>query len=182
VLVRGRSGRLVATGCLLLAGLLAGCGGTAAPPLPGGPASPAPSQAPTATAAPGDPVLAGYLAYWDAVIQAHRAANPNYPALARHAAGAELTKVRNAISRNRQQDVSIRGTVKHQPRVASVSGPAAVVDDCYDVSGWNPVDLGNGQPIDAVDAGGTGRYRGRFTLRREAGGWLVISSTTSGGC
>ena len=70
----------------------------------------------------------------------------------------------------------------HRPTVASATGTSAVVVDCYDVSGWDPVDVRTGRPIDAVDAGGTGRYRGRFGLRKGAGGWRVLSSTTLGGC
>jgi hypothetical protein len=169
-----------------LAALLAGCGGggdPAAAPLPdGGGASQVGSPGPTVTSSADDPVLAGYLAYWDAVLHAHRVANPADPALRQHAAGAELTKVRNAVARNRQQQISVRGTVTHKPTVTSVSAASAVVDDCYDVSAWNPVDVRNGQPIEAVDAGGTGRYRGRFGLRFGAGGWVVVSSSTSGAC
>ncbi len=182
MLRRLRLGPVVALAAL--AALLAGCGGgTAAAPLPDGSgAGPTGSPGPTVTSTADDPVLAGYLAYWDAVIHAHRAANPADPALRKHAAGAELTKVRNAVARNRQQQISVRGTVTHKPTVASVSGANAVVDDCYDVSAWNPVDVRNGQPIDAVNAGGTGRYRGRFGLRFGAGGWVVVSSSTSGAC
>ncbi|MEN3356980.1 MAG: hypothetical protein V7637_962 [Mycobacteriales bacterium] len=170
-------------GLLALGAALVGCGGGSAPtPLPEGSgptAAPSPTQTSTG---PGAPVLAAYLAYWDAVIHAHRAANPADPVLARHAAGAELTKVRNAVARNRQQQISIRGTVTHQPRVSAASGATAVVDDCYDISEWNPVSLRTGRPIAATEQGGTGRYRGRFGLRRGAGSWIVVSSSISGAC
>jgi hypothetical protein len=98
--------------------------------------------------------------------------------------GPVLTKVRGAIARNQQQRISIRGTVTHRPAVASVTGTSAVVEDCYDVSGWDPVDVRTGEPIDAVDAGGTGRYRGRFGLQpgAGAGGWRVVSSKALGVC
>jgi len=84
--------------------------------------------------------------------------------------------VRAAVARNRVQRISIRGEVTHRPAVASATGASAVVVvvvDCYDVSGWDPVDVRTGRPIDAVDVGGTGRYRGRFGLHRApaAGAW-----------
>jgi hypothetical protein len=169
-------------GAVLL--LLAGCGGGAAPsalPVDG----PAPTGAPTGPASsPGldGPVLAGYLAYWDAVIHAHRTANPADPELGRHTGGAELAKVRGVVARNRQQRISVRGTVTHAPAVAAVTGAAAVVNDCYDVSRWNPVDVRTGKAIDAVETGGTGRYRGQFGLRQGTGGWYVVSSKTLGAC
>jgi hypothetical protein len=183
VLVRGRVARAVAVpGFLVLVALMGGCGGSAPVPLPDGAGSSLPAG-PTATGTgPDSQVLAAYLAYWDAVIHAHRAATAADPVLARHAAGRELTKVRNAVDRNRVQQLSIRGTVKHQPKVAAVSGAAAVVDDCYDVTAWKPVSLRNGQPIKVIEQGGTGRYRGRFELRRGAGGWVVVSSSISGAC
>jgi hypothetical protein len=160
--------------------LLSGCGGSSSSELPRDQAgSPSP-----AAAGPGTdgPVLTAYLAYWDAVIHAHRTANPADPGLARLAAGRELAKVRAAVARNRIQRVSIRGTVTHRPAVASVTGASAVVEDCYDISGWDPVDMRTGKPIDAVEAGGTGRYRGRFGLQSGAGGWRVVSSKTLGAC
>jgi hypothetical protein len=175
----GRRVRLGA-GALLL---LAGCGSGAPAPLPGDAGGPTGSPSPGASPSePGSPVLAGYLAYWDAVVHAHRTTNPADPELAQHAAGAELTKVRGVVARNRQQRISIRGEVSHQPTLVSVTGAAAVVEDCYDVSGWDPVDVRTGKAVDAVDAGGTGRYRGRFELRRGAGGWSVVRSTTLGAC
>jgi len=164
--------------------LLAGCAREApAAPLPSGSAGAAPPAGPSGgPTGPGDAVLAAYLGYWDAVVHAHRGANPADPVLARHAAGAELTRVRGAVARNRQQQISIRGTVTHQPRVASVSGATAEVDDCYDISRWNPVSLRTGRAIKASQQSGTGRYRGQFGLREGTGGWIVVSSSISGAC
>jgi hypothetical protein len=169
-------------GFLVLVALLGGCGGSAAAPLPEGAGPSAPVSPTAGDTGPDGQVLAAYLAYWDAVIHAHRVATAADPGLAQHAAGAELTKVRSAVDRNRVQQLSIRGTVKHQPKVAAVSGATAVVNDCYDVSAWKPVSLRNGQPVKVIDQGGTGRYRGRFELRRGAGGWVVVSSSISGAC
>jgi hypothetical protein len=167
------------------AGLLAGCGGSA--PIAGLPGSdgstgPAPSSAAPSSGGVQDQVLAGYLAYWDAVIHAHRTANAADPELARHAAGAELTKVRGVVARNRVQSISIRGSVSHQPTVTAAAGTSAVVQDCYDVSGWDPVDIRTGKPIAAVEEGGTGRYKGRFSLHRATGTWYVVNSATLGAC
>jgi hypothetical protein len=179
-----RGGRLgagaAAAGAALL--LVAGCGGGSPSALPADAAGPTGSPSPPAAPAAGGPVLTAYLAYWDAVIHAHRTINPADPDLARHAAGAELAKVRGVIARNRQQRISIRGAVSHRPAVTAVTGVSAAVEDCYDVSGWNPVDVRTGKPIDAVEAGGTGRYKGRFGLRHVPAGWYVVSSATLGAC
>lgn len=179
MLVRGRFG-WAAT--VLMCLLLAGCGGSAPAQLPDG-AGPSAAPSPTAVGTgPESQVLAAYLAYWDAVIHAHRVSTAADPVLAQHAAGAELAKVRSAVERNRVQQLSLRGTVKHRPTVSGVSGATAVVVDCYDVSAWKPVSLRNGQPIKVIEEGGTGRYRGRFELRRGAGGWVVVGSSISGAC
>jgi hypothetical protein len=179
-----RSRRLVLGAAVALVLALAGCaGGSTASSLPDGTGGTTGAPSPSAASPDGGgPVLTAYLAYWNAVLHAHQTTNPADPELARHAAGAELTKVRRAVALNRQQQISIRGTVTHQPRVASVTRTAAVVEDCYDVSGWDPVDRRTGKPIEAVDAGGTGRYKGRFGLRPGAGGWYVVSSATQGAC
>ena len=178
-------GGVVAACALAAAVALAGCADPAPPgQLPDGGATSTPSTSAGTASAEGAEaqILTDYLAYWDGVILAHRMANPAQPELARHATGAELTKVRGAVTRNRLQHISIRGDVRHQPTVQSAAGAAAVVEDCYDVSEWDPVDTRTGKPIAAVEQGGTGRYRARFTLRRAAGGWMVVSSSTLGAC
>jgi hypothetical protein len=174
---------LTCAGAVLM--VLAGCSGNADPAtsLPEATSTPASPSARTSSGQDANGrVLAAYLAYWDAVIHAHRTANPADPVLAKHAAGAELTKVRQTVARNRIQQISIRGTVTHKPAVESVTGSAAVVADCYDISAWDPVNLRTGLPIDALEQGGTGRYRARYTLRAVAGTWVVSASSTSGGC
>jgi hypothetical protein len=152
-----------------------------AEPLPAQPTSA--SRAPTAV--PNEPnaqILGAYLGYWDAVIAAHRASNPRLPLLAQRARNPELTKVRQTVDRNRVQHISVRGTVSHRAGVQSVSGSAAVVVDCYDVSQWNPVDTRTGAQISSVEEGGTGRHRARYTLTKSAGRWIVSNSAVLGGC
>jgi hypothetical protein len=152
--------------------------------LPAGPAAPAPTTA-TPTASPGaagDPVLAAYKTFWDAVIAANRAANPALPRLATVAADPELSRVRDTVSRNKIQQLSLRGDVGHAPKPAVVAGTTATVEDCYDISKWNPVDLRTGKPVEVTEESGTGRYRARYTLRRSAAGWLVVDQKALGGC
>jgi len=179
----GRRLRIV-TVALSLALPLAACGGGAdgSRELPPGPAAASPPvAAPSATAAT-DPVLASYLRFWNAVIAANRAADPSIPALRTAAADPELSRVRATVSRNRVQKLSLRGDVGHSPGPAKVTGGTATVEDCYDISGWNPVRLDTGQPIEVTEESGTGRYRARYTLRRSGTGWLVVNHTALGDC
>ena len=179
----GRRLRIV-TVALSLALPLPACGGGAdgSRELPPGPAAASPPvAAPSATAAT-DPVLASYLRFWNAVIAANRAADPSIPALRTAAADPELSRVRATVSRNRVQKLSLRGDVGHSPGPAKVTGGTATVEDCYDISGWNPVRLDTGQPVEAADESGTGRYRARYTLRRTGSGWLVVNHVELGGC
>ena len=179
----GRRLRTV-TVALSLALPLPACGGGAdgSRELPPGPAAASPPvAAPSATAAT-DPVLASYLRFWNAVIAANRAADPSIPALRTAAADPELSRVRATVSRNRVQKLSLRGDVGHSPGPAKVTGGTATVEDCYDISGWNPVRLDTGQPIEVTEESGTGRYRARYTLRRSGTGWLVVNHTALGDC
>lgn len=163
--------------------VLAGCGGDDTPSaLPAGPASAATSAGPPAPTATADPVTAAYLRYWDAVLAAHRAADPDAAGLAAAAADPELKRVRDVIRRNEIQQVSVRGEVTHRPAAPAVSGGTATVEDCYDVTGWNPVDARTGEKIDAVESGGTGRYRARWTLRGSGTAWKVVDQKALGGC
>ena len=155
---------------LSLALPVAACGGGGDGPseLPAGPAARStPAATASAEAVQGDdPVLASYLRFWDAVV----AAEP------------ELSRVRTTVSRNKIQKLSLRGEVGHSPRPAKVTGSTATIEDCYDISAWNPVRLDTGQPIDVTEESGTGRYRARYTLRRSGAGWLVVNHTALGGC
>jgi hypothetical protein len=168
----------------LLASGAAACasaGGTT--DLPAGLPAPTTTAAPTASpAAPGDPVLAAYRTFWDAVVAANRSADPALPKLATVAADPELSRVRDTVSRNKIQQLSLRGEVGHAPKPAVVAGTTATVEDCYDISEWNPVDLRTGKPVEVTEEGGTGRYRARYTLRRSAAGWLVVDQKALGGC
>ncbi len=171
----------------LLASGAAACssagGTTDLPAGPAGSAAPGSTTAPTAGAtAPGDPVLAAYRTFWDAVVAANRAANPALPQLATVAADPELSRVRDTVSRNKIQQLSLRGQVGHAPKAAVVAGTTATVEDCYDISGWNPVDLRTGKPVEVTEESGTGRYRARYTLRQSAAGWLVVDQRALGGC
>jgi hypothetical protein len=174
------------TAALSLALLLAACGGGGDGPteLPIGPASEwaPPAGRSTVDASGEDPVLVSYLRFWDAVVAANRAADPSLAALRTAAADPELSRVRATVSRNKIQKLSLRGEVGHSPRPARVTATTATIEDCYDISRWNPVRLDTGQPIEVTDESGTGRYRARYTLRRSAAGWLVVNHTALGGC
>jgi hypothetical protein len=173
-------------GALFLVVPVAACAGTDAgtSELPPGPPTTAPARTGADSGPPAgqDPVLASYLRFWDAVIAANRAADPALPRLATVAAEPELTRVRYTVSRNKIQKLSLRGEVGHSPRPATVSGSTATVEDCYDISHWNPVNLSTGKPVEVTEESGTGRYRARYTLRRSGAGWLVVDQEALGGC
>jgi hypothetical protein len=169
--------------CLVLPLSACGGGGDGSTELPTGPAGPAPSAPSSTEAVSGqDPVLASYLRFWDAVVAANRAADPGLAALRAVAVEPELSRVQATVSRNKVQKLSLRGEVGHSPRPARLAGTTATIEDCYDISRWNPVRVDTGQPIDATEESGTGRYRARYTLRRSGAGWLVVNHTALGGC
>ena len=179
--------RTVTGAAVVLALALTGCGGgdeaTALPPGPAGTTTLAPTGAGSpASTADADPVLASYLRFWAAVIAANRAADPAYAGLAATAGEPQLSRVRATIARNTTQKLSLRGPVGHAPEPAAVSGSTATLEDCYDISGWNPVNLSTGERVEVTEEGGTGRYRARYTLRRSGGGWLVVDQKALGGC
>lgn len=180
-------GRLrIVTLALPLGLTAAACGGGASgsTELPPGPAADSPTHSASSTVEPAgdDPVLASYLRFWDAVLAANRTADPSLAALRTTAADPELSKVRATVSRNKVQELSLRGEVGHSPQPARIAGNTATIEDCYDISEWNPVRLDTGRPVDATDESGTGRYRARFTLRRAGSGWLVVDHVALGGC
>jgi hypothetical protein len=152
--------------------------------LPAGPAAATSSAAPAGASPVGtdDQVLTAYRGFWDAVVAANKAADPAAPGLAAVAADPELSRVRATVSRNKIQKLSLRGEVAHTPKPPAVSGGTATLEDCYDISDWNPVDLRTGKPVEVTDESGTGRYRARYTLRRSGAGWLVVDQKALGGC
>jgi hypothetical protein len=176
----------VTAGCALALGLTA-CGGSAGsgdtdlPAGPGGPTTAAATPSVTPVSAD-DQVLAAYRTFWASVIAAHKATDPQLPALATAAADPELGKVRKAIALNKQQQISLRGTVGHGSEAVQVAGGTATVEDCYDISGWDPIDVRTGDAIDVTDSGGTGRYHVRYTLKRSGGAWIVTNEAPLGGC
>src|SRR3954454_15100508 len=90
---------------LVLGPVLSGCGGAGGPrALPSGPTPTGAAGTPAATPAPStvaaDAVATAYLRFWDAVIAAHRAADPRSPGLAAVAGEPQLTRVRQAGARN----------------------------------------------------------------------------------
>jgi hypothetical protein len=170
---------------LPLAAVAACTGGSAPTSLPsdsGTAPTATPPSTTTATGTPGEQVLAAYLRYWDALLVAHERADPRSAGLATVAVDPELSRIRDTIDRNRIQQISLRGEVSHDPAVRQVAGGSATVEDCYDISGWNPVNLKTGAAIDVTEEGGTGRYRARYTLRRSGTSWLVATDAPLGGC
>lgn len=182
---RGLPAALTVSALTLGLAACGGSGGAGDADLPAGPAAAptAAAAAPSATpVAADDQVLAAYRRFWDSVIAAHEASDPQLPALSAAAANPELGKVRKAVALNRQQKISLRGPVGHGSEKVQVGGTTATVEDCYDISAWDPIDVRTGDAIDVTDAGGTGRYHARYTLERSGAGWIVTDDASLGGC
>jgi hypothetical protein len=119
-------------------------------------------------------ILAGYRAYWDAMIAAGETADANSPLLAEHATSLALGQARlhfSAIKRVGQVD---RGTVTLHPKVVSVKGAAATVRDCPDISHWHRIDPKTGAVHDPPDAG---RRASLAVLYLVQGTWKVAVIT-----
>ena len=130
-----------------------------------------------------DQVLTAYRTFWDAVIAAHKATDPQLPALA--AVGGEPRAEpgpRKAIAVNKSSRSACAARSATRSERVKVAGATATVEDCYDISAWNPIDLRTGDAIDVTDYSGTGRYHARYTLRRSGASWLVVDQKALGGC
>lgn len=81
-------------------------------------------------------VLAAYRAHWDAFLTAADPPNPDHPALAATTTGRELEFLRNALARDREAGVVVRGSINLDPEVVRVNDGEAWVRDCiWDRSG-----------------------------------------------
>lgn len=175
---------------LLVAGLAAACSSTDATDQPlGGPAGTAAeatsdAAAPTASA-PATPdaapaVLAGYGAYWTALLHAHAAGDPGDPQLRAHATGTALTDAQSGITSNTARGVRMKGAVTHKPTVTAVSATAATVTDCVDLRAWLAYDVPSGRRDPSIRP--IGRVAGTYELTNSAGTWLVTGAEQGNFC
>jgi len=176
---------IVGAPALIAAALLALAGCAAPSGSPGSPGSTpaavtarsAPSPAEGATAAA---VLAAYRAFWDEVIAAASTADHEAEDLRRHATGEQLVTTIGQLYDLRRRGLVLRGPVRLDPRVVSLSGDGAVVEDCQDGSRFLAYDARSG-----AARGRSVKRRDRVTayLTYDQGAWKVYRTRTrEGGC
>lgn len=120
---------------LLVLGLAVGACGSASAnrTAEGGSTLPPPVSvtAPTTTVDPSVAVLDGYRAAMAALDQAGATANPELPSLSATWTGPALRQVKVDLIGQKSQGLVARGEAQSSPRVVSINGSTAKVDDCY---------------------------------------------------
>ncbi len=154
---------------------LAGPAGTAGPAASAS-AGPSASATPDARAA----VLAGYGAYWTALLHAHAAGDPADPQLDAHATGTARTDAAAGIRADTARGIRMKGAVKHKPVVSAVSATAATVTDCVDLRSWLAYDVPSGRRDPSIRP--IGRVTGTYTLTSFGGSWLVSAAKQGDFC
>ena len=76
-------------------------------------------------------VIAGYEAYWDAVLAASDPPDPSHALLAAHAKGEELAKAKTLLAAQKQFGEVARGTFDLDPSVRSIDDDRAELADCW---------------------------------------------------
>ena len=150
--------------------LVAGCSGRAGGHVEEG--SSTSSIGPTTTTDPRPAILAAYRAHWADVIEAGKTTDWRSPRLDDHATGETLQTVRDNYRQLHADGEVVRGVVRLHPRVTSVQGSTAIVDDCNDATDFLRYDAKTAAPkeqrkTDIVEA--------KVTLRLINGAWLVSS-------
>lgn len=125
-------------------------------------------------------VLAGYGAYWTALLHAHAAGDPADPQLDAHATGTALTDAAGGIRANTARGVRMKGAVTHKPVVSAVSATTATVTDCVDLRSWLAYDVPSGRRDPSIRP--IGRVAGTYTLTTSGGSWLVSAAKQGDFC
>ena len=152
-----RPGRAAVAAALaaLMAGALAGCGGS--PSRPPGSTTAVAASPPPSTAAQRTPeeqaVLNAYEQFWHSYLTATLTANPDEPALVARATGAALTQVRRQVIGFRTRKVTAPGDPQRiRTQLVSLSGRTAQILECLDSSRWLPDDDSTGGRLRLVRA------------------------------
>jgi hypothetical protein len=124
-------------------------------------------------------VLAAYRAYWDDVVAVGKTANWQSARLAEHATGQALETLRAHFRTMKRVGLIDLGTVKLRPKVATLRGRTAIVQDCIDVSRFLLHDATTRQPREQPDPKPD---RGVATLTLTSDGWKVSKTVGRGKC
>jgi hypothetical protein len=163
--------------------MLSGCqsGSKTASPetAPGGATSAASTTSADSRAALEAAVLRSYRAFWDDVVAAGRQADWQSPRLADHAAGQALQAVRDHYRSLQTAGLVDLGTVELHPKVVSLAGETATVNDCVDVSQFLRHDAKTLEPRETPDPRPDA---GVATLTLIDGTWKVTRTVQKGKC
>jgi hypothetical protein len=126
----------------------------------------------TTTTSVDQKVLADLRGYRDAYNRAVGAPNPQDPSLRQYMTGVQLQQFQIFVRQLADSSRGIKGSATDAPRIVSVQGTTAVVDDCLTGSG-RFYDTRTGQDTGpAPAAGGV-----QITMQLEDGTWKVASAT-----
>jgi hypothetical protein len=170
-------GALVAT-CGLL-GLAAACSGGSSG-TGGRSASPSAARASSAAGTTAE-VVHVYEALQDEVQAAFASPEKSPSGVARYAYADARAAIYKAVLDYRRRGVRLTGSPAISPKVTSLDerGRTATIVDCFDDSGWVPVDAKTGRNLEAP--GQNHRYPVTVHERQIAGRWYVVSSTPDRG-
>lgn len=124
-------------------------------------------------------VLADYKAFWDAYLVASNPMRPDHPDLAAHSTGEQYAKLVNSFSGAKASNVIFKGAINLDPKVVSVIGDEAIVQDCIDDQ-TGSYDATTGERQDTDDPR---RHLSKATLKMVDGTWKVsLLSSLGYGC
>ncbi|MEV3933711.1 hypothetical protein [Streptomyces sp. NPDC049944] len=146
------------------------------------PAATAPSAPPPVPVSAGDPAaeaLEVYAAMWAERVKAFQVASAEDTELERYVASGVLSVFEKELARLKKDGMVIRGALGHEPeatlRDAEAGPPKATVNDCVDLSKWQPLDITTGWPI-PLPGNQPVRHEATATLERtDSGRWIVTA-------
>lgn len=122
-----------------------------------------------------------YLAYWNALLHASAAQDPDDPQLGMYAASAMLATLQHNISVSRAHFLVSKGHVGHDITDISIESGIATLTDCVDVDPWLLYDSRTGKLE-------PGQYKARprqlvvYTLAPRGKSWAVTKDQVIGTC
>lgn len=126
---------------------------------------------PTTLSAGEQKVLADYQAFGEAFLVAANPPRADHPLLQQYATGDELRQLVSSFSAMHAGDEVVRGTIDHAPKVVSLIGDQATIDDClFDKTGIFHSTTG-----EQVDTFATDRQLDHVQLVLIDGTWKVSS-------
>ncbi|MFC8225376.1 hypothetical protein [Streptomyces sp. NPDC057287] len=124
-------------------------------------------------------VREAYGAMWSERVKAFRVASADGTDLERYVAPVVLSVFEEELARLKKDGMVIRGDLGHEPEVsladAGAGPPRATVEDCVDLSKWQPLDITTGWPL-PLPGDQPLRHAATATLERGDGGrWTVTA-------